>query len=979
MPQAGKLQWVAERARLASRPLAAAIALLMAIAAPAHAGDNFTGTGLSGTSGSVTSSSSGTSGQSGEPTTYGGGSLNTVWYSWTAPATGDVTFQTCGGSTNFDTTLQVFTGTAVNALAMTATNDDDCGLQSRVRFVATAGITYRIQVDGFGNEAGTFTLSWTLSSASSAPTGTQACTALSGAWSGNATTSGTIGVSRAVTGTNTMTWDPQAADSLNTINAFSTTAAQGSPSAVETVRWNSPTPISGAIGTYTITFAKPVTNPVLHLDRWGGVTTTNRSNTTRFRLTSGGTIVRLSGPSHFEVWSDNSILRTPDVATTNNAESSLTSANGTAAGSVMIQGTHSVVVFEVTGISPQSGVAGDQVELAVCVPQADLSLTKTVNNASPALGANVTFTLTLTNAGPQDAPNVQVTDLLPAGLTFVAAVASQGTYVSGTGIWSLGTVANGASPTLQIVATATTTGSVTNNAQVTASGLADPDSNPGDGSGDDFSSATVNVQPVGDLALNFSPFTGTALHGFPVSVSLNVVNQGALAMNGVAVSFPVPTGYVWVSDTAGGNYNPSTGVLTIGAVATGQTITRSFVFVPLATGSYAFVAEISAASAPDSDSTPANAVTTEDDYATLTLSPVAGTGGTISPPVCASGVTSLLDWATQSWPQGDRTRTLTVGSTSVQFSIADPAAALDMTPFGPMPILAPYFLGGLPVTEPALNFETRDAVLSSNAVTITIGFAAPISGLRFRLFDIDYNLTAGAHRFERADISGSLGGSPVVATLSGGSALSITGQTAIGVADSPDFSAGSQNGTLAVAFDSPVDQITIVITNSAGTNRTDGFPGLSLHDLSWCAPPLAQLAASKSISLLDPAGYSIPGADVIYAITVANVGTGPTDADSIVLIDQLPPELAVFNGPTPDFGGAVAGWAQTGTGLTFNAASDIAWATGSTPPATFAGCTATPAPGYDPAVTFVCINPKGAMASGDPDPAFTVRFRARIR
>ena len=58
----------------------------------------------------------------------------------------------------------------------------------------------------------------------------------------------------------------------------------------------------------------------------------------------------------------------------------------------------------------------------------DLALTKTVNDPTPNVGDSVTFTVTFTNNGPDTATGVQVTDLLPAGLTFVSATPSQGTY-----------------------------------------------------------------------------------------------------------------------------------------------------------------------------------------------------------------------------------------------------------------------------------------------------------------------------------------------------------------------------------------------------------------------------------------------------------------------------------------------------------------------------------------------------------------------
>jgi hypothetical protein len=76
--------------------------------------------------------------------------------------------------------------------------------------------------------------------------------------------------------------------------------------------------------------------------------------------------------------------------------------------------------------------------------------------------------VTATNLGPNDATGVQVTDPVPAGLTFVSASASQGTYTSGTGLWAIGALVNGASATLQLAVTVNGTTPVTNTATRTA-------------------------------------------------------------------------------------------------------------------------------------------------------------------------------------------------------------------------------------------------------------------------------------------------------------------------------------------------------------------------------------------------------------------------------------------------------------------------------------------------------------------------------
>ena len=52
----------------------------------------------------------------------------------------------------------------------------------------------------------------------------------------------------------------------------------------------------------------------------------------------------------------------------------------------------------------------------------------------------ITFTVTLTNNGPDRVDGrVEVTDLLPAGLTFVSDSPSQGSYTPGNGVWTVGT------------------------------------------------------------------------------------------------------------------------------------------------------------------------------------------------------------------------------------------------------------------------------------------------------------------------------------------------------------------------------------------------------------------------------------------------------------------------------------------------------------------------------------------------------------
>jgi hypothetical protein len=127
------------------------------------ANDSFTGAQrLSGARGSVSGTTLGATREPGEPLHGARRPYGSVWYSWTAPITGGVGFNTCGGA-NFDSVLGVYTGAAVSRLARVTANDDACRLFSRVRFAARRGTTYRIAVDAegvLGESRGTFNLSW---------------------------------------------------------------------------------------------------------------------------------------------------------------------------------------------------------------------------------------------------------------------------------------------------------------------------------------------------------------------------------------------------------------------------------------------------------------------------------------------------------------------------------------------------------------------------------------------------------------------------------------------------------------------------------------------------------------------------------------------------------------------------------------------------------------------------------------------------
>ena len=84
---------------------------------------------------------------------------HSVWYSWTTPASGSVTLDTCAAE--IDSILAVYTGDSLSGLSRVADDNNGCGggWGSKVTFDAEADTTYRIAVaDAGGLREGAFTL-----------------------------------------------------------------------------------------------------------------------------------------------------------------------------------------------------------------------------------------------------------------------------------------------------------------------------------------------------------------------------------------------------------------------------------------------------------------------------------------------------------------------------------------------------------------------------------------------------------------------------------------------------------------------------------------------------------------------------------------------------------------------------------------------------------------------------------------------------
>ena len=130
--------------------------------------DNFASAAvLVGAGGTEMGTTVGATQESGEPSSAG--SRNSIWYSYTPPANGKLSIDTCGSTFNglpFNTLYVVYTGASVNALTPKIASGNLCGEAIKgLNTSVQAGVTYRIKVDGYAWEVGYVVLNWSFAPA----------------------------------------------------------------------------------------------------------------------------------------------------------------------------------------------------------------------------------------------------------------------------------------------------------------------------------------------------------------------------------------------------------------------------------------------------------------------------------------------------------------------------------------------------------------------------------------------------------------------------------------------------------------------------------------------------------------------------------------------------------------------------------------------------------------------------------------------
>jgi uncharacterized repeat protein (TIGR01451 family)/fimbrial isopeptide formation D2 family protein len=238
----------------------------------------------------------------------------------------------------------------------------------------------------------------------------------------------------------------------------------------------------------------------------------------------------------------------------------------------------------------------------VTVREPVLTVSKAVDDSTPAPGQVLTYTLTLTHTGAStaDALDVTLTDTLPSGLTLVggsASIAPSGAVTESAGSLTASVpslaLGNGVTITYRaLVSGALSFGSAltnTVNVQWTSLPGGDPEERTGGGGVNDYNTNTsraVTVTGV-DLRLDKSDNGITTAPGGLITYTLTVTNTGSITATGVLITDTVPANTSFTSASNGGT--ESGGVVNWPALtlAPGASVTRTLsvrVANPLAAG-----------------------------------------------------------------------------------------------------------------------------------------------------------------------------------------------------------------------------------------------------------------------------------------------------------------------------------------------------------------------------------------------------------
>tara|TARA_R110000772_G_scaffold132731_2_gene241224 strand:+ start:2734 stop:4812 length:2079 start_codon:yes stop_codon:yes gene_type:complete len=393
---------------------------------------------------------------------------------------------------------------------------------------------------------------------------------------------------------------------------------------------------------------------------------------------------------------------------------------------------------------------------------------------------------------------------------------------------------------------------------------------------------------ISDLSLTKTVSNATPITGDTISYTINVTNNGPAAETNVQVQDILPAGFNFTGASGFGSYSTGTNLWTVPDIPSGGTrsITITGTVTAPAGVTITNFAEVFSQTNFDTDSTPGNGSTNEDDDASRSFT-VQGTRTAGTAPnfnfICPIANQTLFDWnaASVTWASGTFNNSYTVANIgTINFALSNTGGTWD----DGSPEDNSNNYGGLATTEQSLyqnlQFDNRSQVATT---ILTLPTAVP--SLQFTVFDIDFAANDFA---DKMTVTGSFNGAAVMPTLTNGVVNYVVGNVAIGDGGS---NSNSANGNVVVTFSSPVDTITIEYGNASTAPANPDGQAISIHDINFCNPTTTLSVTKVSNVVSDPVNggsnpKAIPGAVIQYCILISNAGSAT--ASSISATDNIP-------------------------------------------------------------------------------------------
>ena len=416
-----------------------------------------------------------------------------------------------------------------------------------------------------------------------------------------------------------------------------------------------------------------------------------------------------------------------------------------------------------------------------------------------------------------------------------------------------------------------------------------------------------------DLSLSLTANTEFPATGDNVTLTLTAKSEGPLNSTPTA-QLNLPAGASFVSSSGDGSYNSSTGVWSIGSgFAPGSPRSRTIIISLPASGSFPINAEILSSDQTDLDSTPNNAVTTEDDYSSLTLNvqPSSTPPALNCPATDQFALQFSVPGTPNGWPSGSLAQSynapdpVSSSNINLDFALSGDTGFLGAVGGSAAPVSQNSYTGGITPAEFSVGLAA-DFSTTTQFVTMEMDIGTPdigVEALQFTIFDVDLGGWT-----DRIQIRGFLDGVAVTPLLTPSAQNYISGNEAIGQNGNAASTSGAGNVT--VTFNQPVDRVEWDYGNDISAGPDPAFQIIAMHTINMCGRRKADLNAIKTVEAYDPSSlglYMTPGNEVLYKITVTNSALATASADDVDISDTLPKNLKFVSASTTGFTGGAFG------------------------------------------------------------------------